>query len=424
MRIIEDVKLDFGDVIIQPKRSSLVSRKDVVLERTYKFKYSGRELTCIGIIASNMDGVGTFEMALELSKQKILTALHKHYSVDELVKFYNTNKDITQFVFYSTGVSSSDQEKLKAFVEKFGSAPENICIDVANGYTETFVQFVREMRTTYPTSILLVGNVVTSDMAEELTLAGVDIVKVGIGSGQMCTTRIVAGVGYPQLSAIIETSDAVHGLNGYTCSDGGCTTPADVAKAFAAGADFVMLGSMLAGHDEGGGEVKGATANFIGYTMATVDKNNYNKIIVYYGRVGDKAFEYAVPIKDAWILEKINEHRTELSASDPTVKKYPNLFKITLPENPVILFYGMSSSTAMDKHNGGVAEYRSSEGRTVELPYRGAVKDTINYILGGIRSACTYTGSRKLKELSKRTTFVRVNNTHSRIYENVTTKIR
>lgn len=351
MRIIDDVKLDFNDVLIIPKRSSLTSRKEVSLERTYKFKHANKELTCIGIIASNMDGVGTFEMAKQLAKFKMLTALHKHHSIERLVEFYKNNPDITKYVFYSTGISESDQQKLEKFIELYGSAPENICIDVANGYTETFIEFIKRYRKKFPTSVLLVGNVVTPEMTEELILSGADIVKCGIGSGAVCTTRLVAGVGYPQLSAVIETSDAAHGLNGFVCSDGGCTTPADVVKAFAGGADFVMLGSMLAGHDEG------------------IENNDYIK------------------------------------------------------NNSTVIFYGMSSSTAMEKHNGGVAEYRSSEGRTVEIPYKGKVEDTVKYILGGLRSACTYTGSLKLKELPKRTTFIKVNNTHNRLFENVTTKI-
>ncbi len=371
MRIIEDVKLDFQDVLILPKRSTLKSRNDVVIERTYKFKHSKQELTCVGVIAANMDNVGTFEMARVLSKQKILTALHKHYEVSEIVRFYQEEPDVIKYVFYSIGMSDKDVTKLDSFIEAYGSPPVNVCIDVANGYSEGFVEFVQSIRAKLPTSTLLVGNVVTSDMAEELVLSGADIVKTGIGSGSVCTTRLVAGIGYPQLSAVIETADASHGLGGHICSDGGCTTPADVVKAFAAGADFVMLGGMLAGHDESGGEI--------------VSK---------------------------WY--KTNEVICDIDGS--------SLGCLDV-EQKTVEFYGMSSSTAMNAHSGGVAEYRSSEGRTVELPYRGPVKNTINYILGGIRSACTYTGSKTLKELPKRATFIKINNTHNRVYENVTKKL-
>ena len=208
-----------------------------------------------------------------------------------------------------------------------------ICIDVANGYSEHFGTFVSRVRDKYPNHTIIAGNVVTADMTQELILRGADIVKVGIGPGSVCTTRIQTGVGYPQLSAVIECADAAHGLGGHIISDGGCTCPGDVAKAFGAGADFVMLGGMLAGHDEGGG---------------TVDETGY------------------------------------------------------------VTFYGMSSDTAMNKHNGGVADYRSSEGRTVRVPYKGKVSKTVLDILGGIRSTCTYVGAENLKNLSKCTTFVRV----------------
>jgi GMP reductase len=206
-----------------------------------------------------------------------------------------------------------------------------VCIDVANGYTQAFVEFIKKFRERYPSVILMAGNVVTPEMTEELILAGVDIVKVGIGPGSVCTTRKMTGIGYPQLSAVIECADAAHGLRGHIIADGGCSVPGDIVKAFAAGADFVMLGGMLAGHKEGG------ASSF-----------------------GDNRF------------------------------------------------YGMSSDTAMDLHNGGVANYRASEGKTVEIPYRGEVSRTIQDILGGLRSACTYVGASELKELSKRTTFVRV----------------
>lgn len=219
-----------------------------------------------------------------------------------------------------------------------------ICIDVANGYSEYFSEFVKQTREAYPDKVIIAGNVVTGEMTEELLLSGADIVKVGIGPGSVCTTRLKTGVGYPQLSAIIECADAAHGLGGQIISDGGCAIPGDIAKAFGAGADFIMLGGMLAGHDESGGEV----------------------------------------------IEKAG-------------KKF-------------MKFYGMSSSTAMEKHAGGVAEYRASEGKTVEIPHRGQVENTLKDILGGLRSTCTYVGASRLKELTKRTTFIRVSEQENRVY--------
>lgn len=334
MRIEESVKLDFKDVLIRPKRSTLGSRKDVDISREFVFKWSGRTYDGVPIIAANMDGVGTFAMAKAFAEQGLSVALHKHYPLDALVAFFNENE--SRNVWYSIGMVKNDQEKLEDFLKEMPRTIDKICVDVANGYSEHFVDFVKRIRDTVPDLTIMAGNVVTGEMVEELILAGVDVVKVGIGPGSVCTTRKMTGVGYPQLSAIIECADAAHGLGGLICADGGCTVPGDIAKAFGAGADFVMLGGMLAGHDQ-----------------------------------------------------------AEQNIVEEDGKKF-------------VSFYGMSSDTAMTKHKGGVAEYRASEGKTVKIPYRGDIADTLQGILGGVRSACTYVGAKRLKELSKRTTFIRV----------------
>lgn len=344
MRIEYDIKLGFKDVMFRPKRSTLRSRSQVNLERTFKMMHSKTEWTGIPIMAANMDTVGTFEMALILAEKKLFTAIHKHYSIEQWNQFLATApKGIEHYIALSTGTGAQDFEKIAQLLTA-NPQLKYICIDVANGYSEHFVSFVKQTRKKYSDKIIIAGNVVTGEMVEELLLAGADIIKVGIGPGSVCTTRVKTGVGYPQLSAIIECADAAHGLGGQIISDGGCSTPGDVAKAFGAGADFVMLGGMLAGHDESGG--------------AIVERDG---------------------------------------------KTYKQ-------------FYGMSSVTAMDKHAGGVADYRASEGKTVEVPYRGAVENTIQDILGGIRSTCTYVGASQLKELSKRTTFIRVAEQENRIY--------
>jgi len=240
-------------------------------------------------------------------------------------------------------------------------------MDIANGYSDHFAAHVRKVRKEFPDLVIIAGNVVTREMTEELILAGADIVKVGIGPGSVCTTRIQTGVGYPQLSAVIECADAAHGLGGHIIADGGCTCPGDVAKAFAAGADFVMLGGMLAGHDEGGGEV----------------------------------------------ITKIYE-------TNEVTKTDDGFFESVYEEKQFVTFYGMSSKAANDKHFGGLKEYRSSEGREVLVPYRGEVARTIQDILGGVRSSCTYAGAVKLKHLSKCTTFVRCTQTHNSVFESKT----
>lgn len=345
MRIEYDIKLGFKDVMIRPKRSTLKSRSQVNLQREFKFMHSDITWSGIPIMAANMDTVGTFEMAMALSEHELFTAIHKHYTIEAWKSFLsNAPKDISNYIAISTGTGKQDAEKLKA-ISSLNANLKFICIDVANGYSEHFVNFVKQTRTQYPDKVIIAGNVVTGEMVEELLLAGADIIKVGIGPGSVCTTRVKTGVGYPQLSAIIECADAAHGLGGHIISDGGCTTPGDVAKAFGAGADFVMLGGMLAGHDESGGEL--------------MERNGI-------------------------------QHKQ---------------------------FYGMSSDTAMDKHIGGVADYRASEGKTVEVPYRGKVETTLQDILGGVRSTCTYVGAQRLKELTKRTTFIRVEEQENRVYD-------
>ena len=335
MHIDREIKLDFKDVLIRPKRSALPSRAEVDITREFTFKHSGSHYCGVPVIAANMDTVGTFEMARALAPSGLSVALHKHYGAEELAAFFKALK-VKSSTFYSMGITKHDRDKFERVQRRTGAAIQYVCIDVANGYTEGFVKFVAKFRRAYPKITLMAGNVVTGEMTEELILAGADIVKVGIGPGSVCTTRLMTGVGYPQLSAVIECADAAHGLGGRICADGGCTTPGDLAKAFGGGADFVMLGGMLAGHAECAGD------------FVEQDGKQYKR------------------------------------------------------------FYGMSSRAAMEKYAGGVAHYRAAEGKEVLLPYRGPVANTVQEILGGIRSACTYVGARKLRELTKRTTFVRV----------------
>ncbi|OTP62659.1 GMP reductase, partial [Klebsiella pneumoniae] len=252
MRIEEDLKLGFKDVLIRPKRSTLKSRSDVELEREFTFKHSGLTWSGVPIIAANMDTVGTFSMAKALATFGILTAVHKHYTAEEWLAFtQGASEDVLKHVMVSTGTSDADFEKTQQILSQ-NPQLNFVCIDVANGYSEHFVQFVAKAREAWPQKTIIAGNVVTGEMCEELILSGADIVKVGIGPGSVCTTRVKTGVGYPQLSAVIECADAAHGLGGQIISDGGCTMPGDVAKAFGGGADFVMLGGMLAGHEESG----------------------------------------------------------------------------------------------------------------------------------------------------------------------------
>ena len=304
------------------------SRGEVNLERTHKFLWSKKEWSGIPIMSANMDTVGTPSMHTVLSKHNMVTCPARHYLKNSTKEFRGKEANICWF----GGIDEIDN--LKEVQSGF------IGLDVANGYTIRFVDAVKKLREKCPDATIAAGNVVTADMTQELVLAGADIVKVGIGPGSVCTTRIKTGIGYPQLSAVIECADAAHGLNAHIIADGGCVSSGDIVKAFAGGADFVMIGGMLAGHDECEGKV----------------------------------------------------------------------------ENGFMEFYGMASESAMDKHDNHNS-YRGAEGKTVKIPHRGRVDDTIKDILSGIRSACTYVGANSLRTLSKCTTFVRVNNTHNTIYE-------
>jgi GMP reductase len=362
MNIENDLKLDYSSVLLRPKRSTLGSRKEVRLERTHTFRNSKQNFQRIPIMAANMDGVGTMDMADTLGRLGMFTCLIKTYSIKELVGFFVDNPERAEYTAYSMGIMEADAAKFRAVYQ--GADIKYLCIDVANGYSERFLDFVNQMRTDYPKLVIIAGNVVTADQTQELLLRGADVVKVGIGPGSVCTTRIQTGVGYPQLSSVMECSDAAHGLGGHIIADGGCVCPGDVAKAFAGGSDFVMLGGMLAGHDQGGGKV--ITKHFANGEATLLDNGNY-------------APHYE--------------------------------------EKRFVQFYGMSSEAANTKHFGGLKEYRSSEGREILVPYRGSIETTTQDLLGGIRSTCTYVGAAKLKHLPKCATFIRCSDTHNRVYE-------
>ena len=328
------IKLNFDDVLLKPKRSTLTSRASVDLNRTITFRHSSKTFTGIPIMAANMDGVGTFAMAKVLQKFNCLTVIKKHYTLNEWKEAIGHGVKLSH-IAVCTGANmihdpkAEDYHNMKKILEQWPDI-NYICIDVANGYQEAFSSFVARVRKEYPDKVIIAGNVITPEMTEQLIIRGADIVKCGIGPGSVCTTRTMTGVGYPQISGIMECADAAHGLKGTVVADGGCRNPGDVSKAFAAGADFVMLGGMLAGHQE-----------------------------------------------------------CELPLA-----------------NGVYEFYGMSSDRAMENHSVDKKHYRGSEGKVVYLPDRGPVEHTIEEILGGVRSTCTYIGADKLKYLPKCATFI------------------
>ena len=350
MELKSDIKLDYQHVLFEPQRNDMTSREDVSLVRTMKFPHSPRTWTGVPIIASNMDGVGTFSMAKELAPRGMLTAIRKHYTLDEWSKLLSAEwlpPKLFDHMAVSTGTNrifDPNAQDYKTLQLVMGEVDiPFICIDVANGYQQGFVDFCKRVRDDFPDKIIIAGNVVTKNMVEELIRnGGVDIVKVGIGPGSACTTRIVTGVGVPQFSAVVDCAGAAHGQNGHIIADGGCCEPGDVSKAFGGGADFVMLGGMLAGYNEG---------------------------------------EYD-------------------DCQDGKVR-----------------FYGMSSEAAYEAHGHRKDGYRTTEGRVLELPYRGKVEKQIENILGGVRSTCTYIGARRIKDMPRCAVFNVVHDTHNRVYE-------
>ncbi len=345
MRINYDAKLNFEDVLLQPKRSTLSSRKDVDMTRNFTFRNSGKQMNFLPIFASNMDGVGTFSMAKVLQEYKMMTVITKTTGIDDWRKAVGNGVRL-QSVSVCTGTNvmwDKEAQDWKTMQEVLTSFPDikMITVDVANAYHQNMVDFIKKVRDEYPTKIIVAGNVVTPEMTEELIINGADVVKIGIGPGSVCTTRTMTGVGVPQFSAILDCADAANGVDGHIMADGGCVYPGDIAKAFGGGAHMVMIGGMLAGHDESEQEV--------------VD----NKVE----------------------------------------------------------FYGMSSDRAREKHGKRKDGYRGNEGRWISLPYRGPVQHTVEDILGGVRSACTYIGARRLKDMPKCASFVTTNNVINRVYE-------
>ena len=324
MRVDRDFKLDLDDVLIRPKRSTLSSRRLVDLNRKFEFRHSNEIWEGIPVIAANMDTTGTFEIAESLKKEKMLTAIHKFYSLDQWAKSINSNQINLEHCAVTFGVEEAENaDEFFNYLKKNNlNKPKFICLYVANGYTELFLDLVKKIRSKFDNP-LIAGNVVTGEMTEALILAGADIVKIGIGPGSVCTTRTVTGVGYPQLSAIIECADAAHGLRGHVISDGGCSTPGDVAKAFGAGADFVMLGGMFAGHEESGGELIEKDGKkykqFYGMSSDTAMERYYGDIKNYRASEGETiALEYKGPIDKTiqQILGGLRSAATYVGAKD------------------------------------------------------------------------------------------------------------
>ena len=374
--VIEEVQLDYCDVMIKPKRSTLNSRNEPDVYRTYKMKHTDKTLYGNGLMVANMATTGTFAMTEVLAKNLMFTCLQKHYTYDELKEFLEKHDNVIvdekddgndlmflDYVFVSTGIKNGDYEKICKVLDL--GICKNLCIDIANGYIPKLLDFVKKIRNQYSDLRIMVGNVVTGDMVQDLILAGADIVKCGIGPGANCTTRKQTGCGRPQLSAVIECAEAAHAVDGMICADGGITCVGDINKAYGAGADFVMVGSLVAGSNEADGDVIEKCYRTNEYSMS--ERTN---------SFGDTIYEHDKP---QYVIKQ---------------------FKLA---------YGMSSKFAQDKHWNGMAKYRASEGIVTLKPYSGLVQDTIDEYLGGLRSCMTYISARRLKDIPKCCTFYRAN---------------
>ena len=393
MKILKNTELDFNDVLIRPKSSNITSRESVDVTREYKFKWSGTVVRGVGIINANMGTIGNFNLARKMIDDNLFACLHKHHESNELYKFYN---DILFWsrkrykCFLSIGLRDDGINKIRGIKKRNCGTIPPICIDVPNGYISNVVDLVKKVRDEFPECILMVGNVVTGDMTKKLIKSGADIVKVGIGGGGQCMTRKQTGVGRPQLSTIIECAKAAHKVGGMVCSDGGITCTGDIVKAFGAGADFVMIGSLYAGTDEAEGDI--------------IYEKEFTNIYTpdYYTYVGEGGI-LTEPTEKAEALPVFDEKKNRKEI----LRKYK-------------LFYGMSSELAQEKFGNGKSWYTTSEGRVSLVPYTGSVHDMNNEFLGGLRSAMAYIGAKKLEDISKYCEFYRVNNQLNRTYESTT----
>lgn len=367
-KIIYEPRLDFDDVLIIPQRSTLTSRSEIDLERTFKFYHSTRTWTGVPILCANMSFC-SFGLAKSLAKHKMIACLHKYHSVDGLYEYFTQYPENIDYTFVSIGYKKSDLNHLLSLKDKLGKQP-NICIDVPNGHMDVFVKYCSRVRDSFPDSIIIAGNVTNTSSTQELLIyGGVDIVKVGIGGGSACTTRFLTGCGVPQLSACLDNASVAHGLQnghkklGLICSDGGHKNAGDVCKALCAGADFVMLGGYFAGCCECDGEWQ------LEYSCSTHSQ-------------------------DWW-------QPNDPGGPDKQTRKT----KFT--------YYGMSTHHAQEKYEDTIKKYRASEGTRITVPYKGEVSKLVQELLGGIRSCCCYIGASHIKHMIKCGQFCRTNQIHS-----------
>ena len=381
MIIENEVKLSFEDVLIRPKRSTLESRSQVDLVKKFKTK-NGAEFEGVPIIVANM-ATGSFAMLSKAVENKMFVAIAKHNN-SHWLREAKANSDFIKYGFYTIGMSTDELTELVAFSNHFPDV--KICVDIANGYTQKFATFVAKVRAAFPKNVIIAGNVATPEMVQELIINGADFVKVGIGPGSVCTTRLKTGIGYPQISAALECSDAAHGLGAGIVLDGGMRSPGDIAKAFCSNSDMVMIGGMFAGTDEQDGEL--ITKYFESHEMEVVTPPGTTT-------------SPGITTSQNFIGSAATYNQPPIYKNKIEVKKYK-------------IWYGMSSDFAQEQHGSGMKTYRASEGRVEETPYVGPVQNIIDDIFGSLRSTCTYIGSKSIKDMGKCSTLIRVTRQHDK----------
>lgn len=393
MQIFSEKQLDYSDVLIKPRRSSLSSRKEVNILRDYKFKWCPKVITGTGIMQANMGTIGNFEVSKKMLDYGLFACLHKHHNIEDLISFYkelmNDGDDKWMRCLLGIGLRDNGIEKLRAIHNELG-IQVGVKFDVPNGYIPQVKESVIKLREEFPDMFIMVGNVVTGDITEDLILSGADCVAVGIGGGSACLTRKQTGCGRPQLSAVIECADAAHQIGGMVCADGGITEPGDLGKAFGAGADFIMIGGMFAGTDEADGDI----------VSKFYSEGEYERI----------------PHYDT---HRDNEEEVDVFYH-PKEQIVTYTYEPKIVEKKFKLFYGMSSTLAQETFGSGKPSYRASEGRVALVPYSGPIDNKIEELLGGLRSTMTYLGAKKLKDIPKQCVFYKVNNQLNRTYEKTT----
>jgi IMP dehydrogenase len=331
-----------------------MSRRDV--DTSVKF---GRLDLKIPIFSANMDTVTGATMAQKMWQLGGLGFLHRFCSIEDNVEMYrevvHTQLNTGERKLLACNeavVSLGVNEGFGRFSALYEVGARYFCIDVAHGHSETVGRMIKSLKEFNDDIYIIAGNVCTRMGAEYLAGCGADAIKIGVGPGSVCTTRIKTGFGIPQFTAINECSR----VNVFKIADGGIRTPGDAVKAFAAGADAIMLGGMLAGTDETPGDIHEE------------------------------------------VLEETFRHETEPCGQKKSVIDVAR-YKV---------FRGMASKEAQDDFMGSMPDWKAAEGVEIKVESKGPVANVMNDLMGGIRSGMTYCGANDISQIKERAEWVQI----------------